>query len=450
MSAIPDSVTPPPAKPSAPDPTAAAQIVLAVLAFAAALTYLGPVLQPFLVAVFLFYAMRFGVKTLAKLGMSPWTASAALIGIILIASILLAQLVYRESAIFQKNWPRYEVRITAVLNEWMPTPPVSPGTESEKFGGNNSPPDPSDMGNRNSPEIAPPRAASQTGQSPESPGLESETKTEPDKVVDPQLAESVPPDPSAQTDTAVDPTSEFPPQPGRTPEVPVRKEPPSRQPLTNLFQVSAQDVINYVFSHSLDVVELITMAFFYLIFLFLGSRKLEGRMLRAFPGERGERLLAIGQGISESMERFMVVKTVVGLGMGFTAAVVMYFLKVEHWLLWAFIFFASNYITYIGSIAACVPPIVMAFLGNGISAESILAALLIVLNRTFWIDFVEIKMSGRQLNLDPTLLFLWLSYWGWSWGVLGLILAYPMMAAVKISLWHLGDTRGWAVLLSDE
>lgn len=53
----------------------------------------------------------------------------------------------------------------------------------------------------------------------------------------------------------------------------------------------------------------------------------------------------------------------------------------DHWMLWAFLFFALNYITYIGSAAACVPPLVMA-------------------------------------HLDPTLLFLWLSYWGWAWGIL--------------------------------
>ena len=77
-------------------------------------------------------------------------------------------------------------------------------------------------------------------------------------------------------------------------------------------------------------------------------------------------------------------------------------------------------------------------------------ALLVVANRVFWIDFLELKFSGKQLNLDPTLLFLWLSYWGWAWGILGLILAYPMMAAVKISLRHLGGAHGWAELPSDD
>ena len=77
-------------------------------------------------------------------------------------------------------------------------------------------------------------------------------------------------------------------------------------------------------------------------------------------------------------------------------------------------------------------------------------SVLLVVNRLLWIDFVEIRMSGKELNLDPTLMFLWLSYWGWAWGVLGLLLAYPMLAAVKIVLTHVKGGEGWAVLLSED
>ena len=89
----------------------AALVVIAVLAFGTAATIMGPVLQPFLVALFLFHATQFGAKSLARLGMKPWSAYPALIGLTLIFSILTAQFVYREADVFQKTWPRYEDRI---------------------------------------------------------------------------------------------------------------------------------------------------------------------------------------------------------------------------------------------------------------------------------------------------------------------------------------------------
>ena len=356
-----------PSAPSSRSTTAdASLVVIAIVVAGAAITHLGPVLQPFLVALFLFYATRFGVKTLSGLGMRPLTAYATLVGLILIASVLLTQFVYREAVSFRGSWPRYEDRIGDIITAW-----------SGPLGG-----------------------AAGAG-------------------------EHVPIDAGA-----VEPTA-------------------ARTSLSDLFRVSSRDVLNFVFAKGRDAAELIVLVFCYLVFLSLGSRKFEARVGRAFPGERGKRILAVGEGISESMERFMMVKSVIGVGMGLSAGVIMWLFGLDHWPLWAFLFFAANYITSIGSWAACVAPILIAALDLGGVPATILA-ILIVVNRIFWIDFLELKLSGKQLNLDPTLLFLWLSYWGWAWGILGLILAYPMMAAVKISLRHLGDAHGWAEMLSDE
>ena len=419
-----DAPAPGPERPSptrdervAPASTAAV-VALAVLAFGAAATIMGPVLQPFLVALFLFYATQFGAKSLARLGMQPWSAYPALIGLTLIFSILTAQFVYREADVFRNTWPRYENRITGYLAAWWPT--VDEQAAAVRSDGTPAA------------DIEP---------------LPEQTKdllaTAPEK---PEAAEA------AEADHAADGHADAKAAPSAAAPAPTRRAVvrPVHTTLTELFRISSHDVLDYVFSRGLHVAELFVVVFCYLVFLFLGSRKLKARVLRAFPGERGSRLVAIGEGITESMERFMVVKTAAGVGMAVSAGMIMYLFGLDHWMLWAFLFFAANYITYIGSMAACIPPLVMAYLDLDNAAMATLLSALIVLNRVFWIDFFELRMSGKQLNLDPTLLFLWLSYWGWAWGILGLILAYPMMAAVRITLEHLGGLQGWALLLSDE
>ena len=384
-------MTPPSADSSAsPRSTAAetALVVIAVVVAGAAVTHLGPVLQPFLVALFLFYATRFGAKSLAGLGMRPRTAYAALVGLFLIASVLLAQFMWREGEAFRRSWPRYEDRIGALITTW-------------------------------------------TGAF----GAEAEPATDP--AGEDPAAPDVPGEADAARDGAEDAAA------------PAVRKALSRPSFSELFRVSSRDVLDFVFAKGIDAAELIVLVFCYLVFLFLGSRKVEARVRRAFPGERGERIIAVGEGISESMERFMMVKTLIGAGMGLSAGAIMWAWGLDHWPLWAFLFFAANYVTAIGSWAACLPPMLLSFIDLPLVPALVLSTLVLV-NRVLWIDFLELRFSGKQLNLDPTLLFLWLSYWGWAWGVLGLILAYPMMAAVKISLRHLGGAHGWAELLSDD
>jgi predicted PurR-regulated permease PerM len=455
-----DASPPEPAPPSparderVASPGTAAVVALAVLAFGAAVTVMGPVLQPFLVALFLFHATQFGAKSLARLGMQPWSAYPALIGMTLIFSILTAQFVYREADIFRTTWPRYEDRITGYLSAWWPTVATqSPPAKTTAVESDGSPARP-----RVQPGTTPHAAdAAQAAAVPsdDTPAadiepLPEQTKdllaTAPVAVEKPEAAEAGEADHVAEGHADAKGTQNA-ATPLRTPRAVVR---PVRTTLAEVFRISSQDVLDYVFSHGLHVVELFVVVFCYLVFLFLGSQKLKARVLRAFPGERGSRLVAIGEGITESMERFMVVKTAAGVGMAVSAGMIMYLFGLDHWMLWAFLFFAANYITYIGSMAACIPPLVMAYLDLDHAAMATLLSALIVLNRVFWIDFFELRMSGKQLNLDPTLLFLWLSYWGWAWGILGLILAYPMMAALRITLEHLGGLQGWALLLSDE
>ena len=75
---------------------------------------------------------------------------------------------------------------------------------------------------------------------------------------------------------------------------------------------------------------------------------------------------------------------------------------------------------------------------------------LLVLKQPLWINFVEIRMAVKELSLDPVLIFLWHAYWGWAWGVLGFILDYAMLAAVRIVLRLIRGCVTWTTLLSDE
>ena len=357
------------------DASAAAIVVIAVILGVAAFTWLGPVLKPFLVAVFLFYATESAAKALVGIGLRPATAYAACLLLAIAGVMLLTQLVYRESQLFLGKWPQYEQRLDQAVSQLR------------------------------IPEIA--------GLSHGAPRVPANPDDDPGLATEPVAPKS--------TSTA----------------------------LAENVQRSSRLLLDYLFRHSLDIVEPLVLVLVYLLFLVLESRKFPARTMRAFPGEQGRRLLQIEEGITESMERFMAVKTLVGAGMAVAAGVLMLAFGVDHWLLWSVVFFLSNYVTYIGSAAACVPPIVLAFLNLHPFTAAAVAALLVI-NRLIWIDVVEVRAAGRSLNLDPVAAFLWLAYWGWVWGVLGLLLAYPMLAAVKVVLMHFPTTRGLAVLLGDE
>ena len=55
---------------------------------------------------------------------------------------------------------------------------------------------------------------------------------------------------------------------------------------------------------------------------------------------------------------------------------------------------------------------------------------------------------GRSLTLNPVMILLSLTFWGWMWGIVGIILAVPILAAFKIFCAHIKPMEPFAEFLS--
>jgi predicted PurR-regulated permease PerM len=59
------------------------------------------------------------------------------------------------------------------------------------------------------------------------------------------------------------------------------------------------------------------------------------------------------------------------------------------------------------------------------------------------------KIIGRRLRLNPLAVTLALLFWGWLWGAMGLILAIPLTAAIKIIFDHVESLQAWGAWLGE-
>jgi predicted PurR-regulated permease PerM len=59
------------------------------------------------------------------------------------------------------------------------------------------------------------------------------------------------------------------------------------------------------------------------------------------------------------------------------------------------------------------------------------------------------KFLGSRLQLNPLAVTLALLFWGWLWGAMGLMLAVPMTAAIKIICDHVPRYRAYGLGLGE-
>ena len=187
---------------------------------------------------------------------------------------------------------------------------------------------------------------------------------------------------------------------------------------------------------------------FFLIFIIFEASLLPGRIERAWPGGANEKVQMIRDQIESSVNTYIVVKTGVGVGTAVIAGVIMASFGIDLWFTWALLTFLLNYVPYIGSLIATIPPIILGL----IILEPASLALLIVLlltNQQLWGNVIETRWAGSALDLSPVVLLLVTAFSFWLWGILGMILAVPFAVIIKIVLENIEETRPIAILLSE-
>jgi predicted PurR-regulated permease PerM len=106
-------------------------------------------------------------------------------------------------------------------------------------------------------------------------------------------------------------------------------------------------------------------------------------------------------------------------------------------------------VPYLGVLLAMAPPV---FVGVAhITSESLLVIVITVFGlHLISMNVLYPKFLGPRLQLNPLAVTLALLFWGWMWGAIGLLLAIPVTAAMKIIFDHVESLRAYGAWLGDD
>lgn len=178
---------------------------------------------------------------------------------------------------------------------------------------------------------------------------------------------------------------------------------------------------------------------FILLFFMLASgdvflRKLV-RMIPSFEDKR--RAVVIARDIEERISRYLRAVTVINLLLGFAVGLAAYFVGLENYVLFGGIAFLLNFIPYLGAIVGILTSLLVCLLSfESTSYALVFPAIYFSLNLLEG-SFLTPIVVGRLLTLNTVMVFVFLMFWGWIWGIAGALLAVPILAILKIICDHI-------------
>lgn len=174
------------------------------------------------------------------------------------------------------------------------------------------------------------------------------------------------------------------------------------------------------------------LIFVFLLFMLSGRGKLKTKIDRAFSHQRAAKINQIIDKIDRQIQKYLIIKTGIGMLSGIVTMVVLLAFGVDFAVLFGFLTFLLNFIPSLGSISSMgLASLVAAFQFGSVFPALWILLLLVGLDAVIS-NFLEPKLMGQGLGLSPLVVLFSLFFWGWLWGIPGMILAVPLMAIIKI------------------
>ena len=158
--------------------------------------------------------------------------------------------------------------------------------------------------------------------------------------------------------------------------------------------------------------------------------------------------VGIAQDIESQVSRYLFTITAINACLGLAVGTAVGLLGLRNPLMWGVMVALLNFVPYLGALTG----IICMTIGAALSFDSLGYALVFpavyLAFGTLEGSFITPWIMGRSLTLNPVIILLSLTFWGWMWGIVGIILAVPILAAFKIFCAHIKPMEPLAEFLS--
>ncbi|WP_241673277.1 AI-2E family transporter [Lacisediminimonas profundi] len=193
-----------------------------------------------------------------------------------------------------------------------------------------------------------------------------------------------------------------------------------------------------------------TMVVFLVFFLLLSGDSFKRKLVKITPLLSSKKItVRILDDINKSIQNYMFMLLVTNMLLSLLLWVAFRWAGLENAGAWAVAAGWLHIIPYFGSIIVASATGLSAFIQFGSLSQTLLVSGISLAVATLVGTFITTWMTGRMAKMNPAAVFIGLLFWGWLWGVWGLLLGVPIIVMVRVVSEHLQMMMPIAELLGE-
>lgn len=217
---------------------------------------------------------------------------------------------------------------------------------------------------------------------------------------------------------------------------------------------SAFKVSDWLWAGSLSAAEFIgqaTMVVFLVFFLLLSGDTFKRKLVKLSGPSMARKKIAVNilDSINTSIQNYMSMLLVANVLLALVTWLALRWIGLENAGAWAVAAGFLHIIPYFGPVLIMVATGVSAFMQFGSFSMVLLVSGTSLAIATLIGTFVTTWMTGKIAKMNAAAVFISLLFWGWLWGIWGMLLGIPIIVIIKVISEHIEGLQPVAELLGD-
>jgi len=184
----------------------------------------------------------------------------------------------------------------------------------------------------------------------------------------------------------------------------------------------------------------VTFVPFLVFFMLAGKREVWHGTLQLFPASRRTQVKETLEDLRDVLRDYLAGMSIVTLLVIAVSSLFFWMLGMEYPVLTGIASGILNMVPYIGAVLAWLPAFIIALAKWRTIGHFVLIAAALTTIHVLALNLLAPQLVGRRVRLNAVAITISLLFWGWVWGGMGLVLAIPITATLRVICDH---TESW-------
>jgi predicted PurR-regulated permease PerM len=214
-------------------------------------------------------------------------------------------------------------------------------------------------------------------------------------------------------------------------------------------EVKRHTITEMLFMRTPEFITSAVLLLILLYFLLVYDQTFIAKLVKLLPTLSDKKTaVGIAHDIESQVSRYLFTITAINASLGVAVGTAVGLLGLANPVMWGVMVALLNFVPYLGALTGIICMTIGAVLSFDSLGYALIFPAVYLAFGTLEGSFITPWVMGRSLTLNPVIILFSLTFWGWMWGIVGIILAVPILAAFKIFCAHIKPLEPLAEFLS--